>query len=221
MRIVPIDNHWWFDRWLSTYDTRSAGHTQVDWSTESEGSVWVDSYPADTDVFKAFSRCLKKVTTSYNQTRRCHDVWKKTSDLRRLKDLWFPSFLKRPIYDILKTSDLQRFQDASFTTSWRHLIYVILKTSNLRRLGNVWFTTSSGRLIYDVLKTSKLRRLEDVQFTTSWRGLIYDVLKTSDLWRLDNVCKTTSMSQRRSDVYITSKGIIFSYSVLSEIFRKF
>ena len=158
MRIVPIDNHWWFDRWLSTYDTRSAGHTQVDWSTESEGSVWVDSYPADTDVFKAFSRCLKKVTTSYNQTRRCHDVWKKTSDLRRLKDLWFPSFLKRPIYDVLEMSDLRRLQDGWFTTSWRRPSYVVLKTSNLRRLEEAWFTTFWKHLIYDALITSVKRR---------------------------------------------------------------
>ena len=29
----------------------------------------------------------KKVTTSYDQTRRGQDVWKKTSDLRRLEDV--------------------------------------------------------------------------------------------------------------------------------------
>ena len=37
-------------------------------------------YPADTDVFKTSSRRLKKVTTSYGQTRRRHNVWQKTSD---------------------------------------------------------------------------------------------------------------------------------------------
>ena len=42
---------------------------------------------ADTDVFKTSSGRLKKVTTSCDQTRRRHDVWKKTSDLRRLKDV--------------------------------------------------------------------------------------------------------------------------------------
>ena len=44
-------------------------------------------FPAGTDVFKTSSRRLKKVTTSYDQTRRRHDVWKKTSDLRRLEDV--------------------------------------------------------------------------------------------------------------------------------------
>ena len=43
--------------------------------------------PADTDVFKTSSRRLKKVTTSCDQTRRRHDVWKITSDLRRLEDV--------------------------------------------------------------------------------------------------------------------------------------
>ena len=43
--------------------------------------------PADTDVFKTSSGRLKKVTTSYDQTRRRHNVWKKTSNLRRLKDV--------------------------------------------------------------------------------------------------------------------------------------
>ena len=43
--------------------------------------------PADTDVFKTFSRRLKKVTTSYNETRCHHNTWKKTSGLRHLEDL--------------------------------------------------------------------------------------------------------------------------------------
>ena len=45
------------------------------------------SLPADTDVCKTSSGRLKKVTTSCDQTRRRHDVWKKTSDLRRLEDV--------------------------------------------------------------------------------------------------------------------------------------
>ena len=45
--------------------------------------------PSGTDVFKTSLRRLKKVTTSYDQTRCCWDVWKKTSDLRRLKNLLF------------------------------------------------------------------------------------------------------------------------------------
>ena len=44
-------------------------------------------YPADTDVFKTSSGRLKKVTTSCDQTRRRHNVWKKTSHLRRLEDV--------------------------------------------------------------------------------------------------------------------------------------
>ena len=127
--------------------------------------------PADTDVFKTSSGRLKKVTTSYDQTRRRQDVWKKTSDLRRLEDVLFTSSWRRPIYNVLKTSDLRRLEDVQFTTSWRRLIYDVLRTSDLRRLEDVQFTTSWGRLIYDVLKTSYLRRLEDVQFTTSSRRL--------------------------------------------------
>ena len=113
--------------------------------------IFINSNPADTDVFNTSSGRLKKVTTSYDQTRRHCDVWKKTSKLRRLEDVWLTSSWRRPIYDVLKTSDLRRLQDVQFTTSWRRLIYVILKTSNLGRLENVWFTTSSRCLIYDVL----------------------------------------------------------------------
>ena len=109
--------------------------------------------PADTDVFKTSSGRLKKFTTSYNQTRRPHDVWKKTLDLRHLEDVWFTSCWRWPIYDVLKTSDLRRLEDAWFMTSWRRLIYVVLKMSNLAHLENVWFTTSSGLQIYSVLKT--------------------------------------------------------------------
>ena len=131
--------------------------------------------PADTDVFKTSSRRLGKVTTFYDHTRHCQDVWKKTSALRRLEDV-------------------------QSTTSWRRLIYVVLKASNLWRLEDVWFTTSSGRfvydvlwrsLIYDVFRVSDLRRLEDVWFMSSWRRPVYDVLKRSDLGRLEDVCKTT------------------------------
>ena len=61
-------------------------------------------YPAETDVFKTSSGCLKKVTTSYDQTRRRRDVWKKTSDLGRLED-------------VLKTSYLRRPEDVQFTIS--------------------------------------------------------------------------------------------------------
>ena len=123
--------------------------------------------PVDTDSFKTSSGRLEKVTTSYDQTRRCHDVWKKTSDLWHLEDVWFTSL-----------------KDIQIVTSWRCLIYVLLKTSSLWRLEDVWFTTSRRRLIYSALKTSNLRRLENVWFKTSWRRLIYDVFKTSVKQRL-------------------------------------
>ena len=99
-------------------------------------------FPADTDVFKTSSGRLKKVTTSYDQTRRRHDILQKTSDLRRLQDVWITSSWRRPIYDVLKTFDLRRLKDGRFTTSWRSLIYVVLKTFDLRRLEDVCKTTS-------------------------------------------------------------------------------
>ena len=110
--------------------------------------------PADTDVFKTSSGRLEKVTTSYDQTRRRHDVLQKTSDLRRLEDVRFTSSWRRPIYDVLKTSDLHLLEDVRFTMSWRGLIYDVLKTSDLRRPEDVWFTSSRRRPIYDVLKRS-------------------------------------------------------------------
>ena len=53
---------------------------------ESESTL-----PADTDVFKTSSGRLKKVTKSYDQTKRRQDVWKKMSDLRRLENALFTS----------------------------------------------------------------------------------------------------------------------------------
>ena len=38
-------------------------------------------------------------------------------------------------------------------------------------------------------------------------------MKTFDLRRLEDVCKMTFLKQRRSDVYTTSKEIIFSYHI--------
>ena len=106
------------------------------------------SNPADTDLFKTPSGRLKKVPMSYDQTRRRHDFWKKTSDLWRLEDVWLTLSWRLLIWDVLKTSDLQRLLDVWF-----------LKTSNLRRFGR--------RPIYDILKTSDLRRLENVWFMPS------------------------------------------------------
>ena len=34
---------------------------------------------------------LKKVAKSYEKTRSCHDLWQKTSDLRRLQGVGFMS----------------------------------------------------------------------------------------------------------------------------------
>ena len=175
-------------------------------------STPIISYPADTDVFKTSSGRLKKVTTSYDQTRRPQDVWQKTSYLRRLEDVGFTSSWRCQIYDVLKTSDLQCLEDVYFMTSWRRRIYVFLKTSDLRCLEDVWFTTSWRRLIYDVLKTLDLCLLENVNlwclehvwFTTSWRRRIYVFLKTSDLWCLEDVCFTTSWIHLIYDVLKTS-----------------
>ena len=115
-------------------------------------------------------RRLKKITTSYDQTRRGHNFWKKTSDLRRLEDVWFMTSWRRLIYDAFRTSGLWRLKDVWFTSFW-----------------DVQFRMSWKRLIYNVSRTSGLRRLEDVRFTSSWRRSIYDVLKTSDLWRLEDI----------------------------------
>ena len=46
-----------------------------------------------------------------------YDVWKKTSDLRRLEDIQFTTSSGRLVYDALKTSDLRRLEDIQFTTS--------------------------------------------------------------------------------------------------------
>ena len=121
----------------------------------------------DTDVFNTSSGRLKKVTMTYVQIRRRHDIWKKTSCLRRLEDIWLTPSWRRPIYDVLKASDLRRLQDVWFRASWRHAIYVVLKTSNLRRLEDVWLVTYWRRLIYDVLKTSVKRRLCSNVYATS------------------------------------------------------
>ena len=40
----------------------------------------------NTDVLKTSSGRLKKVKSSDDQTRRPHNVWKKSSDLRRLEE---------------------------------------------------------------------------------------------------------------------------------------
>ena len=42
-----------------------------------------------------FSGGLKKIMTSYDQTKRLHDVWQKTSNLRRLEDVAFASSWRR------------------------------------------------------------------------------------------------------------------------------
>ena len=118
--------------------------------------------PGDTDVFKAFSGRLKKVTTSYDQTRLRHNVWKKT-------------FSRHLIYDIFRTSGLRRLEDVQFATFSKCLIYGVFRTFNLRRLEDVRFTLCWRHPIYDVLKTFDLRRLEDIWFMTSWRCLWNDI----------------------------------------------
>ena len=109
----------------------------------------IGDIPADTGVFRMSSGRLKKVMMSYNQTRRLHNVWQKTSDLRRLEEVLFTLSWRRSIYNALKVSLLQRLEDVGFTS-----------------LEDVRFITSWRRLFYDVLKMSHLRRLEDVRFTS-------------------------------------------------------
>ena len=109
---------------------------------------------------------------SYDQTRRCHHVWKKTSGLRCLEDV-------------------------EFMTSWRRLVHDVFRTSGLWRLEDVWFTSAWRRLIWNVSKTSDLR-LQDVRFRMSWRRLIYDILKTSVKRRLySNVIATSIQRQKK------------------------
>ena len=163
------------------------------------------TFPVDKDVFKTSSGLLKKVPTSYNQTKRPQDVWQKTSFLRRLEDVRFTLSWRRWIYDVLKKSDLRRLEGVCFMTFWKRLICDILKTSDLRRLEDVGFTPSWRCLTYDVLKTLDFRLLEDVWLAMSWGRLFYDFLKTSDLRRPEDVCRVTSVLQRRSDVYTASK----------------
>ena len=77
-------------------------------------------YSAHTEVFITSPGHLKNVTTSYDQTRRLHDVWQKTSDLRRLVP--FITSWRCLIYDVWKTSDLRCIEEVQFTTSWKRLI---------------------------------------------------------------------------------------------------
>ena len=77
----------------------------------------------------------------------------KTSSRRLEKDIGFTTSWRRLICVVLKTSNLRRLDnvwfatssDVWFTTSWRCPIYVVLKTSNLR-LKDVWFMMSWRRL---------------------------------------------------------------------------
>ena len=140
------------------------------------------TFPANADVFRTSSGRLKKVTTSYDQTKRLYDTF-------RCRHVF--------TYITLQTSR-HLAEDVWFTTSRRGRIYVLLKTFDLQRLEDVWFMMSWRRLIYDVLKTSDLRRLKELRFSTFWRGLIYDVLKTSNLRHLDDLSETTSVEKATS-----------------------
>ena len=107
--------------------------------------------PADTDVFKTSSGRLKKVTTSYDQTRRRHDGSNryriydvlKMSDLRRLENVQFGTSWKRLIYNVFRTSDLRRHKDRRFTSSWRDLQF----TTAWRHL--IYFVATSQRHLYN------------------------------------------------------------------------
>ena len=126
--------------------------------------------------------------------------------LRRLQDALKMSRRLITKQDVVTRSG----KDVRFTSSWRRLIYNVFWTSDLRLLEDASITLSWRRRIWGVLKTSDLQRLQDVWFMASLRPPLYVVLKTSDLWRLEDICKMTSVYQRRSDVYATSKEMIFS-----------
>ena len=113
------------------------------------------------------------------------------------KSVGFTTSWRRLIYAVLKTSNLRRLEDVWFTTSSGRLVYNLLKTSDLRNLEDVWFGTCWKRLIYKVFRTSDLGRLDDVQFTLSWRRPIYDVLKTSVKRRLCSNVVATSIKRRK------------------------
>ena len=78
--------------------------------------------PADTYVFETSSG-------------RHQDFWKKTSDLRRLENVWFTSSWRLPIYDVFKTFVKRRLCSNVVVTSierqqkWFFLILYCLKYS--------------------------------------------------------------------------------------------
>ena len=112
-------------------------------------------YPADAEVFKTSSGCLKKITTSEDQTRRRDDIRKERSGLQRLKDVWFTSSWSRLTYDVLTTSDLWRLEDARFTKSWRRPIYIILcsnVSTTSKKLKREFFLSCSVWNIQKVLR---------------------------------------------------------------------
>ena len=126
--------------------------------------------PADTDVFKTSSGCLKKVTTSLDQTRRRHYVWKKTSNLQRRGDIWFTSASRRPIYDVLKTSVKRRLCSNVVATSIKRrkkLFFLILyclkysenfKFSSLGYYLGMEFCTNQWTILY-MIATSVMKEL--------------------------------------------------------------
>ena len=130
---------------------------------------------------KTSSGRLEKVTTSYDQTRRRQDVWRKTSDLRRLEDVGFTTSWRRLIYIVLKTSNLRCREDVQFGTS------------DLRRLEDIRFTSSWRHLIYDVLKTSVKGRLcsnivaTAIQRRKKWFFLIFYCLKFSENFKFSSL----------------------------------
>ena len=103
--------------------------------------------------------------------RRLQDVLKRSRRLMTKPVVLKTSGRWRLIYDVLKTSDLRRLEDVWFTSSWKRLICDVLRTPVLRRLEDVGFLSSWRRLICNVLRKTVLRRLEDGWFTTSWRCL--------------------------------------------------
>ena len=149
--------------------------------------------PTDTDVFKTSPGRLQKVTTSYHQSRRHQDFWKKTSDLGRLEDVWFKTSWRHPIYDVLKTSD-----------------YDVLRASDLRRLEDISFTSSWVRPIYDIFKTSDFRHIGNVRLASFWKRRIYDVFKTSVKGRQCSNVAVTSVKRQKKWFFLISYCLKYS-----------
>ena len=122
----------------------------------------------------------------------------------------------RRLQDVFERSRRHATKPDVVTTSGKNVGF-----STFRLLEGVRLTSSWRRPIYDVSKTSDLRRLEDVWFMTSWWRPIYVFLETSSRRLIYNLLRTSDLRRLKDVQFTTSKEMIFSYFILSAIFRKF